>query len=116
MAITWMLVITSNGLRFERAGMENEYRSFYNFLSSDAHNNIRALVNRHLGIHETDFTVVYYKNEPLEDFFTYIDSTVVSLVNASLKIHGYFETGSLAEIEKLAQRLNEIRSRYQIFA
>jgi len=101
--------------RFERAGMEDEYRSFYNFLSSDAHNNIRALVNRHLEIHETDFTVVYYKDEPLEDFLTYIDSTAGFLVNASLRIHGYFETGSLAEIKKLAQRLNEIRSRYQIF-
>lgn len=101
--------------RFKRAGMEAEYRSLYNFLSNDAHSNIRALVNRHLEIHETDFTVVYYKDEPLEDFLTYIDSTVGSLVNASLKIHGYFETGSLAEIEKLAQRLNEIRRQYQIF-
>lgn len=98
--------------RFERAGMEDEYRSLYNSLSSDAHNNIRALVDRHLEIHETDLTVIYYKDEPLENFLKYLDSTAGILVNASLKIHHYFKTGSIAEIDKMEQRLKEIRSQY----
>jgi len=98
--------------RFERAGMEDEYRSLYNFLSNDAHSNIRALVSRHLEIHENDFTVVYYKDEPLEGFLTYLDSTAGFLTDASKRIHGFFETGQSEEIEKLSKELNEIRSRY----
>ncbi|MBI5966360.1 MAG: hypothetical protein HY882_00685 [Deltaproteobacteria bacterium] len=98
--------------RFERAGMEDGYRSLYNFLSNDAHSNIRALVDRHLEMHETDFTVVFYKDEPLEDFLTYLDSVVGLLTDASMRIHRFFETGSIGEIEILSQELNEIRSHY----
>jgi len=98
--------------RFERASMVDEYRSLYNFLSNDAHSNIRALVNRHLEIHENDFTVVYYKDEPLEGFLTYLDSVAGLLMDASIRIHGFFETGSIGEIERLRQELNEIRSHY----
>lgn len=96
--------------RFERAGMVNEYRSLYNFLSSDTHSSIRALIAHHLEIHENDFNIVYYKEEPSEDFLRYVDSAVGFLINASLKIHSYFKTGSIAEIEKLAKRSNEIRN------
>ena len=99
--------------RFERAGMEDEYRSLYNSLSNDAHSNIRALIDHHLEIHENDFNVVYYKDEPLKEFLVYIDSAVGPLINASLKIHSYFKTGSIAEIEKMAKRVNEIRNRYK---
>lgn len=99
--------------RFERAGMVNEYRSLYNFLSNDAHSTISALTAHHLEIHENDFNIVYYKEEPSEDFLRYVDSAVGFLINASLKIHSYFKTGSIAEVEKLAKRSNEIRNRYQ---
>ena len=102
--------------RFEKAGMVNEYRSLYNFISNDAHSNIRALVDRHLEIHENDFTVVYYKDEPLEDFLPTLDSTAALLVDASSKIHQHFETESQSEIEKWANELKEIRGRYSVFA
>jgi hypothetical protein len=98
--------------RFERAGMEEEYRSLYNFLSNDAHSNIRALVDRHLEIHQNNFTVVFYKDEPVEDFLTYLDSVAGLLTDASVRIHGFFETGSIGEIEGLSEELNEIRSHY----
>lgn len=98
--------------RFERAGMENEYRSLYNFLSNDAHSNIRALISRHIEIQGNDFTVTYYKNEPLKSFITYIDSTAGILTDASIRIHRFFKTSSIGDIEKLSQELNEIRSRY----
>ena len=98
--------------RFERAGMINEYRSIYNFLSNDAHSNIRALVSRHVEIHENDFSVVYYKDEPLEDFLPYVNHTAELLIAASLKIHSFFETGAVTEVEKLEAELNEIRSRH----
>ena len=99
--------------RFERAGMESEYRSLYNFLSCDAHSNIRALFNRHANIHADCkyFNVVYYTDEPLESFLTYIDSTSGLLVNASNNIHKYFETGLLKEVEKIENELKAIRSK-----
>lgn len=102
--------------RFEKACMVNEYRSLYNFLSNDAHSNIRTLVDRHLEIHENDFTVVYYKDEPLEDFLPTLDSTAGLLMDASSKIHQHFETESQSEIEKWADELNDIRGRYSVFA
>lgn len=98
--------------RFRRAGMEDEYRSLYNFLSNDAHSNIRALISRHVEIHESDFNVVYYKDEPLEGFLTYLDSTAGLLMEASMSIHQFFETDSVVEIERLSKELNVIRSRY----
>jgi hypothetical protein len=96
--------------RFERAGMEDEYRSLYNFLSNDAHSNIRALWRRHLVKHENDFAVVYYRDEPLEKLLPYLLFTAQFLTDASMKIHGFFETGSVGEIEKLGQKLSEIRT------
>ena len=49
--------------RFKKAEMENEYRSLYNFLSCEAHSNIRALINRHVDIKGNDFEVVFYKDD-----------------------------------------------------
>lgn len=98
--------------RFERAGMEDEYRSLYNFLSSDAHSNIRALVGRHLEIDVDDFTVVYYKDEPLEGFLTYLDTTAATVMDASRKIHDFFQTGKINEVNELGVELDEIRSSY----
>ncbi len=98
--------------RFEKAGMVSEYRSLYNFLSSDAHSNIRALIDRHIEVHANDFTVVYYKDEPLEDFLPKLDSTASSLVDASSKIHQYFGTTSQNEFHRLSRELSDIRTRY----
>ena len=63
--------------RFKRAGQENEYRSLYSLLSTDAHSNISALVDRHIEIDGEDFTVVYYKDEPLESYVLYFDLQLV---------------------------------------
>lgn len=98
--------------RFEQAGMIDEYYSIYNFLSCDAHSNIRALVSQHLEIHENDFTVVYYKDKPLDDFLKYLNPVAGFLTDASMRIHGFFKTGCIGEIERLRQELNEIRSHY----
>ena len=97
---------------FEKAGMVNEYRSLYNFLSNDSHSNIRSLENRHLEIYENDFKLVYYKDNQLVDFLPTLDSTAGLLVDATLKIHQYFKTKSKSEIEKWYLELTEICNRY----
>jgi Family of unknown function (DUF5677) len=96
--------------RFERAGMVHEYRSLYTSLSNNAHSNIGALVNRHIEIHGNEFSVVYYKQKQLEDYLTYVDSATGLLVNASLKIHTFFNTDSLKDIEQLHAELGRIRA------
>lgn len=98
--------------RFQKAGMVPEYRSLYNFLSNDAHSNIRALVDRHLEIKGNEFQVVFYKDEPLEGFVIYVDSATSMLVDASKKIHEFFQTGFLPQIQALDDKLTQIRSRY----
>lgn len=60
--------------RFEKAGMTDEYRSLYNFLSSDTHSNISALIGRYYEINGNDLKVTFYKNVPIQHFVTYIDS------------------------------------------
>jgi len=97
--------------RLKKAEMVDEYRSLYNFLSNDVHSNIRALLDRHLEIHENDFTVVYHKDRPLDDFLPPLQSTAEFLVDASLKIHQFFETKTYSAIEGLSKELDEIKSR-----
>ena len=91
--------------------MVQEYRSLYNSLSNDAHSNIRALVNRHIEIHDNDFLVVYYKQKRLEDYLTYLDSAAGLLTNASIKIHTFFNTDNLGDVEQLDAELGKIRAR-----
>lgn len=98
--------------RFEKASMEEEYRSLYNFLSNDTHSNIRALVNRHIEMDDRDFMVVYYKAEPIEASLTYIDSVAGLLTDASRRIHAFFGTGKDTIIENLHVKLSEIRNEY----
>jgi Family of unknown function (DUF5677) len=98
--------------RFERADMVQEYRSLYNFLSCDSHSNIRALISRHLERRANDFNVVFYKDEPIETFLATLDSTAGLLLEASLSVHEAFNSGSLAEIQKIREELNAIRAKH----
>jgi Family of unknown function (DUF5677) len=97
--------------RFKKAGMVQEYLSIYNSLSNDAHSNIGSLVNRHIEIHDNDFSVVYYKHRGLEDYLTYLDSAAGLLINASVRIHTFFKTDNLKDIEQLNAELERIRAR-----
>lgn len=70
--------------RFQKAGMENEYRSIYNQLSSDSHSNIRALVDRHFELNDAgnDFEVVIYKDYRGEFDHIYSDCAKLLLLGA----------------------------------
>jgi len=98
--------------RFKKAEMVDEYCSIYNFLSNDAHSNIRALIDRHLEIEENSFTVVYYKEKSLENNLHILDSASGLLLKSSLKIHHFFDTPAYLEIEKSSKKLDKIRSKY----
>ena len=94
--------------------MVREYRSLYNFLSCDSHSNIRALISRHIEPGDNDFKVVFYKDEPIETFLATLDSTAGLLIEASLSVHEVFNSGSLAEIQKMREELNAMRAKHVV--
>jgi hypothetical protein len=91
--------------RFERADMGKEYRSLYNFLSCDLHSNIRALISRHVERGDKDFKLVFYKDAPIETYLPMLNSTVELLIEASISIHKAFNSGRLAEIQKMCDEI-----------
>lgn len=95
--------------RFEKAGMRNEYYSMYNLLSTDTHGNIRALIKRHIEIKGADFDIVFYKNEPIEEFLTYIDSTCGMLVHSAIGMHELLGSEVLSEVKALQKSLESWR-------
>lgn len=98
--------------RFKRADMVKEYQSLYNFLSCDSHSNIRALVSRHIESGDNDFKVVLYKDKPIETFLATLDSTAGLLIKASLSVHEAFNSGSIAEIQKMHDELATMRAKH----
>lgn len=98
--------------RFSRAQMEEEYRSLYNFLSCDAHSNIRALISRHITLSGSDFDVVYYKDEPIESFISILDSSAGLLLRLSEQMHAAFASGKTGEVEAMLRELEVQRGTY----
>lgn len=94
--------------RFELAGMENEHESLYNFLSCDAHSNIRALIRRHAEFSDDDFQVVYYRDEPTESFLTYIDSTIRLLINSATILHNELESEKVKALQELLEEYDSL--------
>lgn len=97
--------------RFKKANMENEYRSLYNFLSCDAHSNIRALISRHIDINNEDFEVVFYNDEPLEHHLSYLDTTAGIVVDSSGMIHDVFKTGQDNIVKEYEESLRQLREK-----
>ena len=81
----------------------------YNFLSCDAHSNIRALVSRHFEEGSSDFNLVLYKDEPLESFAATLDSAAGLLLEASLETHKAFGSNHVARVEALLAELKTLR-------
>jgi len=97
--------------RFEKAGKVNEYLSLYNFLSSEAHSDIRALMHRHVKINQRcdDYLVVGYKNKPVSDFAAYLDSTAEILLESTIRIHSFFDNDKPEELKPFEVELNQLK-------
>lgn len=53
--------------RFSKAGMENEYRTIYNWLCCASHNDYRALRDRHFAVGEKGPTFHFFKEADIHD-------------------------------------------------
>jgi hypothetical protein len=100
--------------KFKRADMLEEYESMYNFLSRESHSNISALINRHTDIIGNDYKLTFYKNDPIEKYLQYIDSSAGLLLSATGDIHNHFGSDVLDPIKELKKELDIVRSKIRV--
>ncbi len=79
--------------RFIRAGMEDEYRGLYNGLCSEGHNNLRALVDRHIEFHKDmkGFEVILHK-KGFKDYEHIVTTTINILLRSGVTAHSLLKT------------------------
>lgn len=99
--------------KFQRANMEKEYRSMYNSLCCDAHNNLRSLVSRHIEIGQADFDVVFYKAYTAEDSALAVGTNAELLVRATQKVHEFFDSPATARVAIYRAELDQLRGEAQ---
>lgn len=95
--------------KFQRAGMEKEYRSQYNSLCCDAHNNLRALIERHIELNKEGFEVVYYKAYTLEDSQVNVGINAELLVRASQELHSFLNSSAAQEVAAFRAEFDKLR-------
>jgi hypothetical protein len=98
--------------KFKQADMEEQYRSLYNFLCSDSHSSMRALISRHAEIDNKDYGLVIYKDTPDETFLPVLDSAAELLVFATIRLHELLGSDAFSEAKRLEVGLKEARSIY----
>lgn len=85
--------ISTNLQKFQKAGMENEYRSIYNSLCNDSHNNLRSLTSRHFRPREGGtLDLVIFDKPTREDLAATIDTFIVTLSTSNQLMHDYFKS------------------------
>lgn len=92
--------------------MEDIYRSIYNFVSNDAHSNIRALISRHFEMNGDYFSVVYYRGDTEENFISEIDTVTSLLIQSGIKIHNVLNSPIIKDVEALNDKLQEWRNEH----
>ncbi|MFS8050666.1 DUF5677 domain-containing protein [Rhizobium sp. BR 314] len=86
--------------RFRKAGLEREYRSMYNSLCNDTHNNIRALTDRHFRLDKDGLQeMVIFEDVDITSVAASLDSFMAILNGSNKIIHHYFNTDVQAEVE-----------------
>ncbi|MGN6777027.1 DUF5677 domain-containing protein [Rhizobium sp.] len=91
--------------RFQKAGLECEYRSIYNSLCNDTHNNIRALTDRHFRVDKDGLQeLVIFEDIDLTSVAASLDSFLAILNGSNKIIHHYFNTDAQTEVETFHTR------------
>lgn len=97
--------------RFSLAGMEEEYHSLYNFWCCETHNNIRALIDRHVEINDknNDFSLVINKVNKASEFDHYFGTYAHWLLQSSQAINSHFKGDNESQISLKLSALYIIR-------
>jgi len=95
--------------KFKQADMEKEYRSIYNILCSDSHNNLRSLIDRHIQREETDFEIVFYKAYTSEDSAHFVGTNAELLLRATQVVHDFFDSSAKGEIPEYRTEMDRLR-------
>ncbi len=95
--------------KFKLAGWENEYQSVYGLLCKHSHNDISALVSRHIEERGEDYEVVFFKDGGLRPYF---DGLNAILIQSSMLIHKLLESPVEKDIQKLWEEFEVLRQQY----
>ncbi|RWP24957.1 MAG: hypothetical protein EOR01_05375 [Mesorhizobium sp.] len=98
--------------QFIKAGMEDVYRSVYNFQCSESHNDLRALIGRHLESSGDDFSLVMYRKPSDEELIPMWDSVAGILWDSGIEVHTYFKSGLVNSFDGLRKTLDELRKKH----
>ncbi|ASY58292.1 DUF5677 domain-containing protein [Sinorhizobium sp. CCBAU 05631] len=84
--------IPNNLDKFKMAGLEDVYRSIYNSLCNDSHNNIRALTSRHLRAHKEGLDLVIFDKPSRTDIAATVDCFIAILLKSNEIMHDYMKS------------------------
>lgn len=104
--------------KFTRAGLGDEYTSVYNFLCCLSHNNMRALISRHIRFNESAGKPELRLFGNFEEGFTVLalDMLLALLFQASDIIYGALECKFEAALPALQEKLKRVREEHGIQA
>ncbi|NTA50054.1 hypothetical protein G6L34_18250 [Agrobacterium tumefaciens] len=96
--------IPTNLEKFRMAGMEDVYRSIYNSLCNDSHNNIRALTHRHFRQRDGDTDMIIFDIPSKIDLAATLDTFIAILLTSNEIMHVHFKSE-----EKVREELDYFR-------
>ncbi len=96
--------------RFLKAGLENEYRTVYNWLCCAAHNDYRTLRERHLEKQEQGLEIYYFKEADYQELENLLGIASELLVRASIAIHSLLNSAIMDDLNGLRVELDSLRS------
>lgn len=95
--------------RFSKAGMENEYRTIYNWLCCVSHNDYRVLRDRHFELGGLGPTFRFFKEADVQNLEVFFGIASELLLRTSFAIHTLLSSEKLTELARLRAELNTIR-------
>lgn len=97
--------------RFSKAGMGSAYPTVYNSLSAETHNNIRALIARHIRVDDEVMEVVIFRSTDESEMAPTLYSLTDMYLHSGIMVHAQFGSNQVdafehyrAQLSKAAQR------------
>jgi len=95
--------------KFHKAGLDNEYKTIYNWLCCASHNDYRALRGRHFEAHEQGLKIHYFKEANFQELETLFGVASELLLRASFSIHTLLSSDKKPALTHLREELDKLR-------